>query len=84
MIGTFYWWDPFAAFLLTGTVIGLSFWLRRTGPVALFGLVGCMLGTIGLVYSTSRADRRLLCRRLRRRLCRHMPSAVASPGCAAC
>jgi O-Antigen ligase len=55
MIGTFYWWDPFAAFLLTGTVVGLSFWLRRTGPVALFGLVGCMLGTIGLVYSTSRA-----------------------------
>jgi hypothetical protein len=55
LFGTFYWWDPFAAFLLAGTVIGLSFWLRRSGPFAAFGLVACMLGTIGIVYSTSRA-----------------------------
>jgi len=55
LFGTFYWWDPFAAFLLSGTVIGLSFWLRRTGPVAGFGLLACALGSIGMVYSTSRA-----------------------------
>ncbi|HTW21838.1 MAG TPA: O-antigen ligase family protein [Mycobacteriales bacterium] len=53
--GTFYWYDPFAAFMLAGTVIGLSYWLRRSGPLALFGLVGAALGSIGMVYSTSRA-----------------------------
>jgi O-antigen ligase len=53
--GTFYWYDPFAAFLIAGTVIGLSLWLLRSGPIATFGLLGCVLGTIGLVYSTSRA-----------------------------
>jgi len=55
IIGTFFWYDPFAAFLIAGTVIGLSFWLLRSGPVALLGLLGCVLGTVGLVYSTSRA-----------------------------
>jgi hypothetical protein len=53
--GTFYWYDPFAAFLIAGTVLGLSLWLRRTGPVATLGLVTFALGSIGLVYSTSRA-----------------------------
>ncbi len=53
--GTFYWYDPFAAFMLAGTVIGFSLWLWRSGPVAAFGLLGAALGTIGLVYSTSRA-----------------------------
>jgi O-antigen ligase len=55
-IGTFYWWNPFAAFLITGTVVGLSLWLRRSGPVAAFGLMAGVLGTIGVVYSTSRAS----------------------------
>jgi O-antigen ligase len=55
IVGTFYWWNPFAAFLLAGTVIALSFWLRRSGAIAAFGLFGCVLGTIGMVYSTSRA-----------------------------
>jgi O-antigen ligase len=55
MSGTFYWFDPFAAFLIAGAVVGLSLWLRRTGPVAALGLVGCVLGTIGIIYSTSRA-----------------------------
>ena len=41
LIGTFYWWDPFAAFLFAGDVIGCSFWLRRRVPVAAFGLFGC-------------------------------------------
>jgi hypothetical protein len=55
MVGTFYWWNPFAAFLLTGTVVAFSFWLRRSGPVAMFGLFGWLFGSIGMVYSTSRA-----------------------------
>jgi O-antigen ligase len=55
IVGTFYWYNPFAAFLLAGTVIALSMWLRRSGPIAAFGLVGFLLGTIGIVYSTSRA-----------------------------
>jgi O-antigen ligase len=55
MSGTFYWYDPYAAFLIAGTVIGLSLWLRLTGPLAALGLGGCMLGMIGIIYSTSRA-----------------------------
>lgn len=53
--GTFYWYDPFAAFLIAGSVIGFSVWLGRRGPVAVFGLMGFTLGSVGLVYSTSRA-----------------------------
>jgi O-antigen ligase len=55
MIGTFYWHDPFAAFLVPGSLIGLSLWLRRTGAVGILGLFGLVVGSIGLVYSTSRA-----------------------------
>jgi len=53
--GTFYWYDPFAAFMLAGSVIGFALWLWRSGPVAAFGLLAAALGTIGMVYSTSRA-----------------------------
>jgi O-antigen ligase len=53
--GTFYWYDPFAAFMLAGSVIALSYWLRRRGPLAAFGLAGFLFGAVGLVYSTSRA-----------------------------
>jgi O-antigen ligase len=53
--GTFYWYDPFAAFLVAGTVLGWSLWLWRARAVAALGLVGAALGSIGLVYSTSRA-----------------------------
>ncbi|HTR70472.1 MAG TPA: O-antigen ligase family protein [Mycobacteriales bacterium] len=56
IVGTFYWHDPFAAFLLPGTVVGLALWLRKRRATALFGLVGLVLGSIGLVYSTSRAS----------------------------
>jgi O-antigen ligase len=55
MFGTFYWYNPFAVFLLAGTVIGLSQWLLRSGLFAWFGLLGAVLGTVGIVYSTSRA-----------------------------
>jgi O-antigen ligase len=53
--GTFYWYDPFAAFLITGSGIGLTLWLRRTGPISILGLATFVLGCIGMVYSTSRA-----------------------------
>jgi O-antigen ligase len=55
MTGTFYWYDPFAAFLIAGSVVGLSSWLRGGGSVAALGMTAFTLGSIGLVYSTSRA-----------------------------
>lgn len=62
MIGTFYWWDPFAAYLLAGSVIGYAIWLRGNSVFAGLGLAGFALGSVGLVYSTSRAaDACFLC-----------------------
>lgn len=55
LVGTFYWWNPFAAFMLSGTVVAFSIWLRRTGMVAVLGLFGWLLGSIAMIYSTSRA-----------------------------
>lgn len=55
MIGTFYWHDPFAAFLLAGTMLGCWFWVQGRRIPALLGLVALVLGTTGVVYSTSRA-----------------------------
>jgi hypothetical protein len=55
IVGTFYWWDPFAAFLIPGSVLGLAYFIRGRGPVASLGLLGFATGSIGLVYSTSRA-----------------------------
>jgi hypothetical protein len=54
--GTFYWYNPFAIYLLPGAVIGLAVGLRRTGPVAWLGVSGFALGSIGIFYSTSRAS----------------------------
>lgn len=53
--GTFYWWDPFAAYLIPGTVVAYAVYLRGRRYAALIGLAGLVLGTIGLAYSTSRA-----------------------------
>jgi hypothetical protein len=53
--GTFNWYDPFAAYLLAGTVVGFAEFLRRDGVMANLGLATAVLGSIGLVYSTSRA-----------------------------
>jgi O-antigen ligase len=55
MLGTFYWWDPFAAYLIPGSLIGYGVWLRERGAPTVLGLGGFVLGSIGLVYSTSRA-----------------------------
>jgi O-antigen ligase len=56
MNGTFYWYNPFAVFLIPGATVGLWLWLTRRGVFATLGLVGFALGSIGLVYSTSRAS----------------------------
>ncbi|MGN6475069.1 MAG: O-antigen ligase family protein [Mycobacteriales bacterium] len=54
-IGTFYWWNPLAAYLLPGTVLGLALWLRQRKVLALLGLLALIFGSIGVIYSTSRA-----------------------------
>jgi O-antigen ligase len=54
--GTFYWYNQVAAFMIPGSVIGMAFWLVRRGPVAFIGLLAAMLGSIAVVYSTSRAS----------------------------
>jgi O-antigen ligase len=54
--GTFYWYNQLAAFMLPGAIIGMAFWLGRRGPMALVGLLAAALGSIAVVYSTSRAS----------------------------
>lgn len=54
IVGTFYWHNPFAIYLLPGAGVGLAVFLRRTGLVAFAGLAGFVLGAIGVFYSTSR------------------------------
>jgi len=56
MQGTFYWHNPFAAFLVPGGLIGLALWIWRERVIALLGLVSFALATVGVVYSTSRAS----------------------------
>ncbi len=55
-IGTFYWHDQVATFMIPGSLIGMAFWLVRRGPVAFIGLLSAVLGSIVVVYSTSRAS----------------------------
>jgi O-antigen ligase len=55
MVGTFFWHNPFAAFLMPGALIGLACWIWQDRLFALLGLVSFCLGTVGIVYSTSRA-----------------------------
>ena len=55
-IGTFYWHDQVATFMIPGSLIGMAFWLVRRGPIAFIGLLSAVFGTIVVVYSTSRAS----------------------------
>jgi O-antigen ligase len=55
LLGTFYWHDPFAAFLLPGAALALWQWNVGTRLVRLVGGLTLCLGAIGIVYSTSRA-----------------------------
>jgi len=55
MVGTFYWHNPFAAFLLPGALVGLWLWMTARRAIAMIGLLGFVFGSTGIVYSTSRA-----------------------------
>lgn len=55
MLGTFYWHDPFAAFMAAGALLSLALWLTERGPIAMLGMLGFALGSTGVVFSTSRA-----------------------------
>ena len=55
MVGTFYWWNPYAAFLIPGGLVGLGLWIWRERLFALLGVLCFGFASIGVVYSTSRA-----------------------------
>jgi O-antigen ligase len=55
MVGTFYWHNPYAAFLMPGALLGLAFWVWQKRLFALLGIIAFTVGCIGIVYSTSRA-----------------------------
>jgi hypothetical protein len=54
MVGTFYWHNQFAAFLLAPALIALTLVVRNRAPWRLVGWVVAPLATAGVVYSTSR------------------------------
>ena len=60
MVGTFYWHNQFAAFLLAPAIISiaLAVWPRRPGVIA--GWVVAPICSAGILYSTSRATLGLL------------------------
>lgn len=55
MVGTFYWHNPYAAFLIPGGLVGLLLWSWRDRIFALLGLISFTFASVGIVYSTSRA-----------------------------
>jgi O-antigen ligase/polysaccharide polymerase Wzy-like membrane protein len=55
MIGTFYWHDPFAAFLLAPALIGLGFVLDGHRGLRVLGVAAAAVSSAGIVLSTSRA-----------------------------
>jgi O-antigen ligase len=56
MVGTFYWHNPYAAFLIPGGLVGLALWIWRDRLFALLGVICFAFAAIGIVYSTSRAS----------------------------
>lgn len=56
MIGTFYWHNPYGAFLLPPALLGLALWLRCRRWLASLGLAAFTFGCVGVLYSTSRAS----------------------------
>jgi O-antigen ligase len=55
MSGTFYWHNPYAAFLLPGAVIGLGLVAEHKAPWRLVGWLSVPTCTAGIVLSSSRA-----------------------------
>ncbi|MCW2621302.1 MAG: hypothetical protein JWL64_904 [Frankiales bacterium] len=54
MVGTFYWWNPFAAFLLPGALLGVALAVRGPRPWRLAGWLATPLCLTGIVLSSSR------------------------------
>jgi O-antigen ligase len=54
MVGTFYWHNQFAAFLLAPGLIALALIIRHRSPWRLVGWVVAPLAVAGIVHSTSR------------------------------
>lgn len=55
MIGTFYWHNPYAAFLLAPALIGLALFVERVSWWSGLGLVAAVLSSCGIVFSSSRS-----------------------------
>jgi hypothetical protein len=55
MLGTFYWHDPFAAFLLAPAVLGLAFAVEGRAGFRAAGIAVAAVSSAGIVLSTSRA-----------------------------
>jgi O-antigen ligase len=55
MTGTFFWHNPYAAFLMPAAAIGLGFVVKGEAPWRLVGWVSAPLCTAGIVLSSSRA-----------------------------
>jgi O-antigen ligase len=55
MSGTFYWHNPYAAYLLPPAIIGLGLVARRKGPWNIVGWFTTPLAAAGIVLSSSRA-----------------------------
>ncbi|HVU61112.1 MAG TPA: O-antigen ligase family protein [Mycobacteriales bacterium] len=55
MDGTFYWYNPYAAFLMPGAILGLGLILQAKRPWTFVGWVSVPVCVAGIVFSTSRA-----------------------------
>ncbi len=55
MTGSFFWWNPFAAFLLAPGLLGLAAVTWAARPARMVGVIAFPLATAGIVLSTSRA-----------------------------
>ncbi|MDX6214564.1 MAG: exopolysaccharide production protein ExoQ [Frankiales bacterium] len=60
MIGTFYWWNPYAAFLLPAAVLGAALAIRGQRPMRTLGWFAAPLCSAGIVFSSSRMTLALL------------------------
>jgi O-antigen ligase len=60
MIGTFFWWNPYAAFLLPGALLGAALVIGNRTPWRLVGWASAPLCVAGIVFSSSRATLALL------------------------
>jgi O-antigen ligase len=60
MIGTFYWWNPYAAFLLPGALLGVALAVHGHRPWRAIGWFAAPLCAAGIVFSSSRMTLSLL------------------------